>query len=148
MYLTRETEGKARTTGEDIAPGAIELRHLSPGLFLELQLIKLHRHLGAESQVLDSGATPESVRGYTPTERVEHDVATWTGGASASGSVALTFGTAFTGIPDVIAIASGRASSDIKITTSTPTTTGVTLYWKLDSGTATSVDICYFVIGS
>ncbi len=41
--------GKALTNGDQIAPGAIELRHLSPALFAEFRQIQLHPHTGVKS---------------------------------------------------------------------------------------------------
>lgn len=41
--------GKAQITGDQIAPGAIDLQHLSPGLFAEFRQIALHPHTGVKS---------------------------------------------------------------------------------------------------
>lgn len=147
-YLSANLLPKALTQKGDIDKGQVALEHIDPALFLQLQLVKLHTHQGSDSRRLDSDATPEMVRAYRPKEREEHGVATWTGGASASGSVALTFGTAFSEVPDVFAIVSGQSDANKQVTTSTPTVTGVTLYWKNDTGvTSTSVPITWLAKG-
>lgn len=146
-YLSQETAPKAKTGPGDIAQGSISIEHLSPGLFLELQKVALHTHEGQVSSILPANATPEVIRGYNTYERVEHYTVTWTGDAASSASVALTFGTEFGEAPTVVAIATGRSGADVKVTTSTVTTTGCTLYWKIDSGTVTEVKINVLVIG-
>ena len=45
-YQTFATEGKNKTKSEDIGNGQIELRHLAPGLFAEIQKVGLHNHSG------------------------------------------------------------------------------------------------------
>ena len=42
--------GKEQLTGGSIAPGAIDLRHLSPSLFSEIRQIQLHTHSGVKSR--------------------------------------------------------------------------------------------------
>lgn len=147
MYLQFKTTPKAVTEGGDIGSGQIELRHVHPAFFLEMQLIKLHTHEGADSRKLDPEATPYMVRGFYASERVEHGTATWTGEAAAAGSVALTFGTVFTVAPTVFAvIQSGNSNYSIGI--GTPTTTGVTIYWEdLTAATHTSLVIGWIAIG-
>lgn len=49
-YQTFATEGKSKTKSEDIGNGQIELRHLAPGLFAELQKVGLHNHSGVGSR--------------------------------------------------------------------------------------------------
>lgn len=146
-YLAFETKPKPLTTKNDIGQGQVDLPALSPALFLELQLVKLHTHKGTDSRQLEAAATPEMVRGYRPKEREEHGVATWTGGAAASGSVSLTFGTAFTEVPEVYIIAqSGNAN--IILGTSVPTATGVIFYWKDNLGnTYTDMPISWLAKG-
>ena len=146
-YMSLETSSKEQTSGNSIAGGSIKMRHLSPELFLELQLIKIHNHEGVNSLRLKRAATPEAVAGYQPYERVEHGVAQWTGSASGSGSVALTFGTAFKDVPEVFVTVQGRASVDCYTTTNTPTTTGVTIYWALGTGTATAINLTWLALG-
>lgn len=41
--------GKNLITGNQIAPGAIELQHFSPALFSEFRQIALHAHTGVKS---------------------------------------------------------------------------------------------------
>jgi hypothetical protein len=146
-YLSLETAPKEQTSGSSIADGSVKMRHLSPELFLEIQLIKLHNHEGVTSVRLGKNASPYSIAGYQPTERVEHGVAVWTGVAAGSASVALTFGKAFRDTPEVFVTVQGRSSVDCYVTTNTPTTTGVTIYWALGSGTETQVDLTWLAIG-
>lgn len=147
-YLDNNLKPKGLTTGSDISKGAIGLPNIDPPLFLQLQLIKLHTHQGSDSRTLGFEATPEVVRGYRPREREEHGVATWTGAAAASGSIVLTFGTGFQEVPDVFATPSGKSNANIQVTGSTPTATGVTLYWKDDTAaTHTSVPITWLAKG-
>lgn len=146
-YLEFQTKPKALTTGDDIGKGQFGLKHLSPPLFLELQFIKLHTHKGVDSRRLEAEATPESVKGFRPLEREEHGVVTWTGGAASSGSVALTFGTAFTEAPEVFVTPQG-GDVNIQAVTNTPSVTGVTIYWKDDTaGNETSVKIAWLAKG-
>lgn len=49
-YSEHVRPGKALTTGDQIAPGAIELRHLAPALFAEFRQIALHPHTGVRSR--------------------------------------------------------------------------------------------------
>lgn len=41
---------KPLTSGDQIAPGSIELGHLSPGLFSEFRQLSLHSHTGVKSR--------------------------------------------------------------------------------------------------
>ena len=147
MYLQFKTTPKAVTEGGDIGSGQIELRHVHPAFFLEMQLIKLHTHEGADSRKLDPEATPYMVRGFYASERIEHGIGTWTGTASAAGSVALSFGTVFGAAPAVFAsIQSGNSNFSIGI--GTPTTTGVSIFWEdLTAATHTSLNIGWLAIG-
>lgn len=146
-YLQFETLPKSLTKEADVGKGQINLQHLSPALFLETQLIKLHTHRGKESVKLAAEATPDMVKAYRPTEREEHGVATWTGGAAASGSVTVTFGTAFTEVPDVFAIAQD-GNANIIVGTGVPSKTAVTIYWKDDTAaTHTSLPIAWLAKG-
>lgn len=147
-YLQFNTLPKAVTQSGDIGKGQVSLEHVNPPLFLQLQLVKLHTHEGSDSRTLSSDATPDVVRGYRPKEREEHGTATWSGGAAASGSVSLTFGTAFQEAPDVFAIPSGQSDANIQVTIGTTTTSGTTIFWKNDTGsTSTSVPINWLAKG-
>lgn len=146
-YLTFETLPKSLTKKSDIGKGQVGLTHFDPALFLELQLVKLHTHRGSDSRQLEAASTPQMVKGYRPNEREEHGVATWTGGASASGSIVLTFGTAFKEAPDVFVTAQD-GSADILVGTDTPTATGVEIFWRdADANTHTTLDIAWVAKG-
>ena len=146
-YLGFEVLPKSLTRETDIGRGQIKIHHLSPELFLELQLVKLHTHSGSSSRLLESEATPEMVKAYRPREREEHGVATWEGAADDAGSVVLTFGTPFSEVPDVM-ITPQVGSGNINVATGTPTRTGVTIYWNdLTAGTHTSVPLCWLAKG-
>lgn len=87
------------------------------------------------------------VRGYRPSEREERGTATWTGAAAASGSVALTFGTAFLEAPTVF-LTGSDGDIDLQFTVGSITTSGCTLYWKDDTAANhTEVNIQYLVKG-
>jgi len=146
-YLQFKTTPKAVTEGTDIGSGQVELRHVHPAFFLEMQLIKLHTHEGSDSRKLDAEATPHVIRGFTVNERVEYGTATWTGSASAAGSIELTFGTAFNSAPTVfVTIQSGNSNYTIGV--GTPTVTGVMIYWEdITTDTHTSLDIGWIAIG-
>ena len=145
--MTFETLPKSITRKSDIGSGQIGLSHFDPALFLEMQLVKLHTHKGSDSRLLEAAATPQMVKGYRPSEREEHGVATWTGSASTSGSVILTFGTAFKEPPDVF-VTSQDGTADILVGTDAPTATGVTLYWRqADAVTLTSLGLCWIAKG-
>ena len=49
-YSTFSTSPKALTKAEDIGNGQIELRHLAPSLFAEIQKVGLHSHTGTGSR--------------------------------------------------------------------------------------------------
>lgn len=133
-YLAFNLKGKQQTTADDIGGGQVDLPALSPGLFLELQFVKLHDHKGSNSRLLEAAATPEMVRGFRPKEREEHGVAEWTGVSSSSGSVSLTFAVPLTEPPDVF-ITPQDSNANIIIGTDAPTKEGVTIYWKDSNGT-------------
>lgn len=146
-YLNFQLKGKQQTTKDDIGGGQVDLPALSPGLFLELQTVKLHDHEGANSRPLRAAATPEMVRGYQPQEREEHGTATWSGGASASGSIALTFANQFREAPNVFVTARG-GNANIIVGIGAPTVNGVTIYWKDDTAaTHTSLDFSWIAKG-
>ena len=146
-YLTFETLPKSVTRKSDIGVGQIGLSHFDPALFLELQQVKLHTHGGSDSRQLTSSATPQMVRGFKPTEREEHGTATWSGSASTSGSIILTFGTAFKEVPTVF-VTNAQGNADILVGTDTPTESGVTIYWRdADAGSNTSVPISWIAKG-
>lgn len=138
-YLQFDVLPKAVSRQEDLGPGQVILRHLAPALFLELQQIKLHLHTGSDSRQLPPDATPDMVRGYRPKEREEHGAATWSGAASASGSVTIAFGTQFAEVPEVFAIAQ-EGTANIVLGTNTPTASQVTIYWK-DTTAATHTSL-------
>lgn len=147
VYGSFEFAQKGYTRGSDIGKGQMGISHMNPPLFLEFKLIKLHTHGGVDSQRLKAEATPEVVKGFKYDEREERGIATWTGSASASGSIALTFGVPFSEAPTVIVV---PAANDIAIVagTNTPTATGVTILWNdYTAATHTSVPITYLVIG-
>lgn len=146
-YLSTNLLPKSVTTASDIGSGQVETRALSAPLFLELQLIKLHTHEGTDSTQLRAAATPEMVRGFSPKEREEHGVVTWSAAASATGSIALTFATPFLEAPEVYVTAQD-ANGNIIVGTSVPTTTGVTIYWRDATGTThTSMNIAWLAKG-
>lgn len=134
MYLQFDTTPKPLTTKEGIGRGQVDLPALSPPLFLELQLVKLHTHEGSDSRQLKAKATPEMVRGYRPSEREEHGVVTWEGASAASGSVVLAFATSFLEAPEVF-VTPQSGTANIIVGTGTPTTSGVTIYWKDNTAT-------------
>jgi hypothetical protein len=147
VYGAFEFAQKGYTRGSDIGKGQMGISHMNPPLFLEFKLIKLHTHGGVDSQKLGAEATPEAVKGFKYNERIERGVATWAGGASASGSVALTFGVPFNEAPTVIVVPAAN-DVNIQVGTNMPTETGVTILWKDDTaGGHTSVPITYLVIG-
>jgi hypothetical protein len=45
--------GKSLITGDQIAPGAINLSHLSQALFAEFRQISLHNHSGVKTRQID-----------------------------------------------------------------------------------------------
>lgn len=49
-YKTFSESPKNLTKSEDIGNGQIELRHLSPSLFAEVQKVGLHNHTGVGSR--------------------------------------------------------------------------------------------------
>lgn len=138
---------KAQTTRGDIGRGQLYLEHLSPALYLELQKISLHLHTGVDSQVLPAESTPFMVRGYKLRERIERSKSSWSGSASPSGAIIVTFGNKFNEIPTVIATpASGEV--DIQCVVGAITATGFTLSWKDDTGgTHTLEDFYWLAIG-
>lgn len=145
--MTFESLPKSVTKSGDIGRGQVTLGHFDPALFLELQLVKLHTHRGSDSVVLEASATPYAVKSYRPSEREEHGVATWTGSASTSGSVILTFGTAFKEAPNVWVVAQD-GNANILVGTSVPTTTGVELFFRdADASTHTSLKLCWISKG-
>jgi hypothetical protein len=147
VYGNFEFSQKSYTRGSDIGKGEVGVGHLNPSLFLQMQLIKLHTHGGVDSQRLHSEATPEMVKGFKSEERIERGIATWSGGSSSSGSVALTYGVAYNEAPTVMVV---PATNDVnvQVATNTPTSTGVTILWKDDTGAGhTSVPITYLIIG-
>lgn len=146
-YLSQQLKPKALTGDADIGSGELALRHLNPALFLELQLIKLHTHQGTDSATLKAAATPEMVRGYGLRQREEHGVAQWSGGASATGSIVLTFAQPFLEIPEVY-ITPQTGNANIIVGTGTPTTAGVTIYWRDATATThTSLNLAWLAKG-
>lgn len=147
VYGSFEFAQKGYTRGSDVGKGQIGLPHLNPPLFLELKLIKIHTHSGVDSTKLKAESTPEVVRGFKTSERMERGIATWTGGASASGSIALTYGAAFQEAPTVL-VTCAQNNINIQVATNTPTASTVTILWKDDTAaTHISVAITYCIIG-
>lgn len=147
IYGAFEFAQKGYTRGSDVGKAQIGIPHLDPPLFLETRLIKTHTHTGVDSQQLKSEATPEMVRGYKTREREERGTATWTGSASASGSISMTFGTAFMEIPTVI-LTCAEADSNLQVTVGGVSVSGCTIYWKDDTAaTHTSVAVNYLIKG-
>lgn len=71
MYSEFVRPGKNLTTGDQIAAGTIELRHLAPGLFAEFRQIALHSHTGVKSrrvllQDLDGSFTKDGILVRSP----------------------------------------------------------------------------------
>lgn len=69
--------GKNQTTGDQIAPGSIDLYHLSPGLFAEIRQIQLHTHSGVKSvrikcDDLDGSFLPDGIPIRSPDGTVWH----------------------------------------------------------------------------
>lgn len=146
-YQTFGFGGKAPIKSEDIGPGQIGVQHLNPALYLELQLIKLHLHTGVDSQRLGPDATPYMVRGYKLEEREERGTATWTGSASSSGSIELTFGSKFTEVPTIFSIPSG-GDPNIVCVVGSKTISGIIIYWNdFTAATHTSVPIDWIAKG-
>lgn len=56
-YQTFAHTGKTLIKSEDIGPGQIELRHLSPALFQEIRMVQLHNHSGVGSVRLNLAGT-------------------------------------------------------------------------------------------
>lgn len=147
VYGSFEFSQKGYTRGTDIGRGQIGLPHVNPPLFLEMRLIKTHLHTGVDSQLLPAEATPYMVRGHRTKEREEKGTATWTGSAATSGSVALTYGTAFLETPEVHAT-QYDGNPDITLAISARSTTGCTITWKdLIGNTHTEVNIGYLIKG-
>jgi hypothetical protein len=63
-YASFKESPKSVTKSEDIGPGQIELRHLSPSLYSELRNVNTHNHSGVKSQKIElknlGGAWPKS----------------------------------------------------------------------------------------
>jgi hypothetical protein len=147
VYGNFEFALKSYTRGTDVGKGQIGLPHLDPPLFLEMRLVKTHTHTGVDSQALRSEATPEMVRGYKTREREERGVATWTGGASAAGSINLTYGTAFSETPTIM-VTCAAGTANIQVSVGSVTATGCIIYWKDDTAaTHSSVAINYLIKG-
>ena len=56
-YQTFAYSSKSMVKAEDIGPGQIQLRHLDPALFNQVQLIQLHNHSGVGSLKIDLANT-------------------------------------------------------------------------------------------
>lgn len=147
VYSQFAYKPKAFTTRGDIGRGQVYIEHLSPSLFLELQSIKMHLHTGIDSQELPAEATPYMIRGQKLRERVERSKSTWSGSASASGSLVITFGNRFNEAPTILTTPASGAV-DIQCVVGTITATGFTLSWKDDTGgTHTTADFNWLAIG-
>lgn len=147
VYGSFEFSPKGFTRGEDLGKGQIGIPHIDPPLFLELGLIKSHSHTGVDSRRLEANATPEVVKAYKVNEREERVVATWTGSASANGSVVLTFASPFLEAPNVF-VTPESSNGNIACGVSAPSTTAVTIYWKdVLGGTYTTLNLHILVKG-
>lgn len=149
IYGSFEFAPKSYTRSSDVGKGQINLPHLSPALFLQMQLVKSHTHSGVDSIPLTAVATPEMVRGFKTREREERGTAEWTGGAAAGGGLTLTFGTPFLELPTIIlTIGGGGAAADLQVTYNNKSLTAVDIYWKDDTlATHTAVSIDYLIKG-
>lgn len=138
---------KAQTTRGDVGRGQIYLEHLSPGLYLELQTVKLHLHTGVDSQVLPPESTPYMIRGYKLRERIERATSTWSSSAGSAGAINISFGNSFNEIPTIIATPSG-GDENIQCVVGSKSKTGFTLTWKDDTlNTHTSLTFDWMAIG-
>lgn len=147
VYTQFAYKSKAQTTRGDIGRGQLYLEHLSPGLYLELQGIKLHLHTGVDSQILPPEATPYMIRGYKLRERIERSTSTWASTAGSAGSIIISFGHSFNEIPTIIATPSG-GDENIQCVVGTKSRTGFTLTWKDDTATDhTSLTFDWLAIG-
>lgn len=147
IYGNFEFASKAYTRGTDIGKGQIAIGHLNPAFFLETRLIKSHTHSGIDSLRLEAEATPEMVKGYNPGEREERGIATWTGGSATSGSLVLTFATAFQVAPTVL-VTAADGNANIIVGIGSVSATSVTIYWRDETAAGhTSMNIHYLVKG-
>lgn len=149
VYGKFEFAQKSYVRGNDVGDGEIGVRNLNPGLFLETQLIRGHTHSGVDSLQLDANATPYMIKGYQPRQREEHGVGAWSGGASATGSLAVTFGTPFTTTSNlVILVTQAGGNDDIIVGIGSVTITGFTIYWRNETGTThTSLNLHWIAFG-
>lgn len=139
---------KSYVREQDIGKGAVGIGNINPPLFLEIRLIKSHTHTGVDSLKLTAEATPFMVRGFTISEREERGKATWTGGAAASGSVVLTYGTPFLSDEVSVFVTASDGNANIVVGVGSVTKTGMTIYWRdIDATTHTSMIIYYIVKG-
>lgn len=147
VYGSFEFAGKSYTRGSDIGKGTIGVPNINAPFFLEIKTIKTHTHGGVDSQKLQASATPQMVKGYRPNEREERGVATWAGSAAASGSVVLTFATAFLETPTVF-VTGSDGDIDLQFAVGSRTNNQVTIYWKDDTASNhTEVNIQYLIKG-
>lgn len=147
VYTQFAYKSKAQTTRGDIGKGQLYLEHLSPGLYLELQSVKLHLHTGVDSQVLPPESTPYMVRGYKLRERIERATSTWSSTAGSAGAINITFGNPFNEIPTIIVTPSG-GDENIQVVIGSKTKYGFTLTWKDDTATDhTSLNFDWLAVG-
>ncbi len=148
IYGQYEFAQKPYTRGQDIGKGTIGLPNVAPPLFLEIRLIKSHTHTGVDSSTLTPEATPYVPRAYKTYEREERGIAVWTGGAAATGSFTLTYGSAFREPPTVMIISSGESNANIVCAVGTPTAGSVTVYWKdVTAATHTTLSFQFLIKG-
>lgn len=147
VYGSFEFAQKSYTRGSDIGKGTVGVPNINAPFFLELKTIKTHTHGGVDSQKLQASATPQMVKGYRTNEREERGTATWTGVAAASGSIVLTYGTAFLAAPNVF-VTGADGDIDLQFSVGSITSTGCTIYWKDDTAANhTEVNIQYLIKG-
>ena len=148
VYGSFEFAPRAYTRGGDNGKGAVGIPNVAPPLFLELRLIKSHSHTGVDSVQLDADATPEMVRAFQRNEREERGTAAWSGGSASSGSVTLTYGVPFREAPTVFVQPSGESNANVQVAIGAISATGVTWYWKDDTGGGhTAITFQYLIKG-
>lgn len=162
--------GKELIKSDSIGEGQIELRHLSPGLFQQIQKIVTHTHHGGDSVQLDYQALRDrtlkalkSIYGFTrsrqggsstnwsTTGTTTYDVSavdtyTQCGVIAVNANpTTITFPTAYTYTPVVVACTFGAASANVFTIVLTSTTTNFTLRQVNDSGVATTTEKAFWI---
>lgn len=88
-YQTFAHAGKELIKSEDIGPGQIDIRHLSPALYTEFRMIGLHNHSGVGSVKIDLSFT----QGFFPLagfKMVSSDGKKWIVTVNTSGTLVVT----------------------------------------------------------